>query len=61
MVKTNNIISMDFAKTPILYYWENLVCIALENSSFQIYIVLSQTFVKMIKIREVLLKFLLVK
>ena len=61
IVKIDNIISMDFAKTPILYYWENLVCLALDNSAFQIHFALSQTFMKMIKIWEVLLTFFLVK
>ena len=34
--------------------WANLVCKALDNSAFQIHFVLSQTFVNIIKVREVL-------
>ena len=55
---------MDFAKTPILgflYYWANLVCIALDNSAFQIHFALSQTFVELVKVRKVLSKFHIVK
>ena len=33
-----------------LYYWANLVCIALDNPVFQIHFVFSQTFMKMVKV-----------
>ena len=60
MVEIDNVISMDFAKTPILVLLSKY-SMTLDNSDFQIHFVLSQTFVKMIKIRKVLSKFLLVK
>ena len=60
MVEMDNVISMDFAKTPILVLLSKY-SMTLDNSDFQIHFVLSQTFVKMIKIRKVLSKFLLVK
>ena len=60
MVEMDNVISMDFAKTPILVLLSKY-SMTLDNSDLQIHFVLSQTFVKMIKIRKVLSKFLLVK
>ena len=60
MVEIDNVISIDFAKTPILVLLSKY-SMTLDNSDFQIHFVLSQTFVKMIKIRKVLSKFLLVK
>ena len=60
MVEMDNVISIDFEKTPILVLLSKY-SMTLDNSDFQIHFVLSQTFVKMIKIRKVLSKFLLVK
>ena len=61
MVKIDNVISIDFAKTPIRVLLRKSSMYSSNNSTFQIKFVLSQTFVKMIKVLEVLSKFLLVK
>ena len=61
MVKIDNVISIDFAKTPIRVLLTKSSMYSSNNSTFQIKFVLSQTFVKMIKVLEVLSKFLLVK
>ena len=61
MVKIDNVISIDFAKTPIRVLLRKSSMYSSNNSTFQIKFVLSQTFVKMIKVLEVLSKFHLVK
>ena len=51
---------MDFAKTPILALLSKS-SMQSYNSAFQIHFLLSQTFVKIVKVQNVLSKFLLVK
>ena len=52
MVKIDNVISMDFAKTPILVLLSKSSMYSLDDWAFQIHFVLSQTFVKSSKFEK---------
>ena len=52
MVKIDNVISMDFVKTPILVLLSKSSMYGLDNSAFQIHFVFNSNFCTMIKIRE---------